>query len=478
MISVTATMQLLDRAQANIAVAHPDELHTVVYGIQSLYSGEVATLRVGETTRWFARALYPSGLYYMHSNLGGEHEVTGWGFPSNYIQRNLVGTQSLRSDPNLQDLLFALRVALGLLVIGSTLLAAVSIGNVYSQTAGVFYFSIFSSFPLIVQMRDFFYVDSVLVILINIVAAVAFSKSWNFWRCFFWQGGLFSLLASTKLTGLTMIVPIFVSLNSRLRGAQCHYRPELTLLFVILAAMGTFAINMFSVSYIEVLDQTLSNVYHYATGHGDTVPSGKVQIINAAKTLSPWGFVFLLCVPALVVGRYPNKALVLSFVFVILITTTALSGYHLFLSRNYIMNFLLITICISVFLNWCLERFDGQLAAVTCNIISLSIFVFYIASNPTPSTTRLLAAKIESCSSVGVIGGKPEWFDFSESIPSFPDAFNFKEIAESRSRALLAHDCIYVERSGNDKHYTNYLLLRQFEVTYRRGNIFLFQRRN
>jgi len=275
-----------------------------------------------------------------------------------------------------------------------------------------------------------------------------------------------------------MVIPIFVSLNSRLKGTVRHYWPELMLLFAFFAAALTFAINILSVSYIEVLDQTLANVYHYATGHGKTSPSGFPQLINAAKTLSPWGYLFLLSLPILVLGRYPHKKLILSLVVVALGTTVSLAGYHVFLSRNYIMNLVLVIICLSAMVHWLLKLIERSAAAIVCNFLSLTVFAFCVASTAAPRNPQLLVRHIDACGGeLGVIGDVKPIFDSGQRIPSIPDEFDLREIKEPLRLKLAKYGCVYIKRDGNDKQYSNYLLLEQFEMVYRDGNSFLYRRR-
>lgn len=65
-----ALLLLNNRLQFRIVECHVDEELTINLGINSMYTGKVENLRVGESTRWLARMVYPIGLFYMNSNMG------------------------------------------------------------------------------------------------------------------------------------------------------------------------------------------------------------------------------------------------------------------------------------------------------------------------------------------------------------------------------------------------------------------------
>lgn len=97
-----------------IARGHPDETHTIYPGYKRLnpFGDPIGNFHVGETTRWFARLLYPAGLYYMNSRLGGGAREKHSGY---YLAQHHGGwgnhVHTVSKDSGVQDYVFGMRIA-------------------------------------------------------------------------------------------------------------------------------------------------------------------------------------------------------------------------------------------------------------------------------------------------------------------------------------------------------------------------------
>src|SRR5258708_23252065 len=246
--------------QNSIALPSEDDVHTINYCIECLYSHKVTEARVCESTRWMARLIYTLGLYYINSNMGGEHYVTGWEYSGGYYIRKHFHLQSdIPGDPNIQDFVFAMKFVLGAIVILSFLLASYVMSRRLGLVAGLAYFALALSSVLTIQMLVVFYTESTLVILFNLIIVIAFIPKIGSIRLYFWLAFIFAFAFSAKLTGAVFLIPILMILKQKekenwLKGLRMEAFAILILVFFLL-------IHYFIPSYMTALDQTLANVY-------------------------------------------------------------------------------------------------------------------------------------------------------------------------------------------------------------------------
>jgi len=478
---VSTLFMLHNKLQFEITKSHSDDVHTMNFGITSMYTGKVDILRVGESTRWLARIIYPVALYYMNSNMGGEHYVTGWNYPSGfYVSKHFKNPASVNDDPNIQDFVFAMKFVLGTLVILSFLLASYILSSTYGFIAGMSYFIFSMSSTLIGGMLSVFYTESSLIIVLNLIIILGLIKKPNIWRLYIWLSFLFAFAVSTKLTGLVLILPIlsiiFLRDSSMLKNMKIEG-------FIFLSILFFLIINIFASSYMSLLDQTLANVYHLKTGHSNTVPSGIYQLKLIFKELIPWILIFIISLLYLIFTKFNNKLFILSIGVSLLIMIIALMGVSFYLPRNLTtpqtMMILIISISLSIFIytNKKTIFLKNNRKLVTIGII-LSLFIYhsyYIKKHTVSIDATLVLNSIKSCKSIATIDIEDGVIDNSTMLASMPNKFNLKKQQESFRNQFLPYDCIVVKKIKNNKQYTNYLLPLDYNLNVRYGKYFVYK---
>jgi hypothetical protein len=482
-LTVSALWTLNNKLQYEITQYSVDDIHTMNYGIDSMHSGKVANLRVGESTRWLARAVYPIAIYYMNSNMGGEHQVTGWNYPGGfYIKKYFKKPASVKHDPNIQDFVFAMKFMLGLLVILSFLCASYMLSLKYNFIAGISYFILSISTAMIMEMLSVFYTESSLIIVFNILVVIGLSKVLSTWRLYIWLAFLFAFAASAKLTGLVFILPILAIIISKDKALFKDMKIEG---FFLLIAIFYLLINIFATSYMSLFDQMLANVYHLKTGHGTTYPSGFYQFKHMVKVLDPWIFIFLFSLLFLFLSKnIKNKFFVISVSLASILIFLAQVNSAFTLNRNLtivlIMMIFTISIVLSVGLSYLLNKNDklqknNLLISVISTMILLIFHSYYLNKHSYNISPSLIADSLKNCKNIATIDIEDGFIKNSVKLSSMPDKFILKKQQNEFRSDLLPYDCIAIKKIKNNKHYTNYLLPMDYKLESRFGKYFVFQ---
>jgi MFS family permease len=472
-LTVSSLLVLNNSLQYNITKYHVDEVHTMNFGIKSMYSGEVTTLRVGESTRWLARAIYPVALYYMNSNMGGEIDVTGWDYPASYIRKYFTAPVAIKHDSNIQDFVFAMRFILGTLVILSFLVASYMLSITYGLIAGLAYFVFSLSTSLIYSMLAIFYTESSLIILFNLVVIFGLIKVLN-WRLYIWLAFVLAFAISTKLTGLIFVLPIFTIIflkdNNIFKGMKIEG-------FILLIIIFLALINIYASSYTAVMEQTLANVYHFKTGHFKTVPSGIYQIKLILKSLTPWIYIFFIASILLIIKKINNQKFLMSIAISSLIMIISLIGVHFFLDRNLTTPLIMMILIISVVFSIILKQVkDKHHILLVGSLVGLMMFHIYsINKYYNNIDANSISKYIKSCKSIATIDIEKNIIPNASVLDSMPEMFTLKKEQTSFRNKFLPYDCVVVKRVKNNKHLTNYLLPLDYKLTNRHGKYFVFK---
>lgn len=474
---------LQNRLQYNITKSHEDDVHTMNMGIQSMYSGEVSTLRVGESTRWLARIIYPVAMYYMNSNMGGEHYVTGWNYPGGfYIQKHFKSPDSVKEDANLQDFVFAMKFILGSLVLLTFIVASFMITKRYNFISGISYFIFSISTAMIINMLDVFYTESTLVIIFNLLIVFALLETQNKWRIYIWLAFLFAFAVSTKLTGLIFLLPIIAIIISKDINIFSNMKIEG---FFILVCIFYLLINIFASSYMSLLDQTLSNVYHLKTGHLNTVPSGFYQLKIIIKTLSPWIFIFPLAVLFLIFNKQlKNKIFIFSVIFASVLIILSQVNVSMSLPRNLtnslIMIIFIISISFGLFYSYLVKKYEKlkkkDVLIFTSLLLILGYFYMYNLNKHiydiNPDSVK---KSLSECKNIATIDVEKGYIENATILPSMPDTFNLKQQQDTFRNLFATYDCVVIKKVKNNKHFTNYILPLDYKLNTRVGKYFVFK---
>jgi len=450
-----------------------DEIHTIIFALDSLDTNTVKTLRVGESTRWLARIFTPLGIYYMNSKMGGEHSLTGWDYSGlSYLKKNFKSTSSINQDANIQDFVYSLKMQLGILVITSFFIASFFLLREYGAISAIAYFSVAISATLVEDMLLYFYTESALIIVFNLILVLGLIKNLSTFRGIFWGAFLGAFGLSTKLTGVAFFIPLLYILSKRIANFYTSYKLEL---FVILIFIFLAFINIYSDSYVDLIDQTLANVYHLKTGHYQSEPSGMFQIKKIVNTFGAYGIIFATSLIALTFLQINNKKLIVSITisyFLITIPMVDLAYFHI---RNFTTPLVMMILIFCAVYGSLLGRIFPTLGQVAFITILMAIYLHNFYGDYKSISYQSLNTRLDSCQALGYVDIENPNFPNAKKIQSMPREYILKQDLTRISDQFSNFDCIIVNRIKNNKHYTNYILPMKYSLIERKGNYFLYQ---
>ena len=231
----------------NVARVHIDETTTLFLGTQFLSPWDAAPypVHVGEMNRWLVRLLYPLGIYYMNTRMGGDWEAAflglpgppgapnpatydGWRYPGGYYLKEKFGredwnfAEDFELDPNVQDYVFAMRFAIGLMAILSFSLVIAALCRKTGAVAAAIYGIAVLSHSLVYSQFSRFYAETVLFLIFNLAIFLYLRADTLTHRVSVFFGVLSAAALSTKLMGILIAAPVFVHvlLNRARKGGS------------------------------------------------------------------------------------------------------------------------------------------------------------------------------------------------------------------------------------------------------------------
>lgn len=475
---IVSLVSLNNNLKNNITRMHVDEVHTIIYAVESMSSGKVTNLRVGESTRWLARAIIPMAIYYMNSNMGGAILQAGdWTYSSGYyLKRHLKTTSSINKDPNIQDFVFAMRFILGTFVIFSFLVVSYFMSRIFGLVAGVAYFVLPMSTLLVNQMLQIFYTESTMIILFNLMLVLLFSSNINKYRLYIYSAFIFSLSVSAKLTGIVYILPIAVLITIKDSNAFKGIKLEG---FMFLSIVFFLLINILSSSYIEVLNQTLSNIYHYKTGHRYSTPSGMYQLKLVVDKLVPWVYLAPFSLLYLFFVNFKYKKFILFVALSSFIMIVALIGVNFFMPRNLTTPLVMFLFVFAISLSIVTKKYTHKLNKIPA-VVVLGLIIFYgyyVTKNYESIDASSIIEDTKNCTNIALIDVNADSFPNASVIKDIPDKILVKRQQKIFRDKYLPYnyDCILVKRINRNKQYTNYLLPLDYLFFVRKGDYFVFK---
>ncbi len=508
--------------------AHSDESHTIYYGYKHLnpFGAPSNNFKVGETTRWFARLLYPAGLYYMDSHLGGGAREK---HANKYLDQHLKGwgeyPRGFKKNPGIQDYVFAMRIAFAMLAIGSFCLALWGLHRRVNLAAAAAYgaFILGSEAqryaghmdgygPLVLGQFLRFYTETTMFILFNLAAFLCLERNMSY-RKVAYLAILAAAAMSAKLSGVIIAAPLFayVAFDMRQSPRPLQLRMEVFILFFA-ASMLLINVNVSSVR--EFLNDTLWNLFHYKSGgHSDIAGAGGLDFFRLM--VRDMGYPILLSFPLafLWLLKSPRVALVPVYVLgaVVVFTLWSMLDAAGYVDRNvaapYVAMSFIVALAAGDLAGKTLVRRPGLQAGATLGLL----LVFIIAAGALLSDIKPLGnvfldknrARIQSCRTIAAIGLADDDLRALRSrtrgdVAAFPPVrgpFKFKqkevpnyiskrlrldgvevpELAE-KFRAFQRHDCLVAHRREQTKQVTNFLAPLYYTSWGRTGNFFLFVR--
>lgn len=254
---------------------HPDESTVLHDGIPRSVPRRT-NLRVGEMNRWLTKLLYPGGVYYMNLHAGAGPslfkqngwEIDGWHYPGGYyLERHLRHYHSIRTDPNIQDFTFFMRLALGLLAAASFCLVLWALFHRFGFGAAAAYAALMLGSRLALDQLSAFYSETTLFIIFNLAA-------FCYLRCDMarprplsryavaWLGVLSAAALSTKLSGAMVVAMLAGMVLADVWRHKPRFHLEIYLSFFL---AFIYLINVPAAgSWFKYVNETLANVYNYA----------------------------------------------------------------------------------------------------------------------------------------------------------------------------------------------------------------------
>ena len=471
-----------------------DEVHTLVFGTRHLspFEKSVLTVRVGETNRWFVRFLYPMGVYYMNSHMGGEHVQTGWDYPGGYyLLRYLQDTDAIRHDPNIQDYVFFLRVSFGVVAIFSFCMAIWALLGRFGVAAAAAYGVLVLANPIVFSQFQIFYSETTLFILFNtaVFLCIRAGRSATY-RTLVWSGILSAAALSTKLTGILIIGPLFVHAVVQVLGNRRNFKIGIEV-WLLSAAAALVLLNWPSESLFSFLNATLANVYHFKTGHFETAGGG-VEFLRMA--FDDLGYML----PVLFVGsliwlvRRPGRPLVPIYVLGLLIVLVIWSFVNsaVYLTRNWASVYVAMSFVVALGVGNLVESVRSKRKYVASAFSSLLVVMMagqlighqYRSPSLVDTFLDRNVERIQECSTIGAIGlskrALRELLANHDRIAIFDRVevpFNLSQDPRALDK-YLQEDCLIVHRKGQNKQISNFAAPQRYWLSDRVGSLFFFSR--
>ena len=472
-----------------------DEWNTLVEGTRYLspFEESVFTVRVGETNRWFVRLLYPAGIYYMNSRMGGEHVQTGWDYPGGYyLREHFEETDAIRHDPNIQDYVFFLRSSFGVVAIFSFCMAIWALFGQFGVAASAAYGALVLANPLVFSQFQIFYSETTLFILFNtaVFLCIRAGRSATY-RTLVWSGILSAAALSTKLTGILIIGPLFVHAVVQVLGNRRNFKIGIEV-WLLSAAAALVLLNWPSESIFSFLNETLANVYHFKTGHFETAGGG-VEFVRMA--FDDLGYML----PVLFVGsliwlvRRPGRPLVPIYVLGLLIILVIWSFVNsaTYMTRNLAFVYVAMSFVVALGAGNLVAGIKSKHkhAASACSSLIVVMMVGQLVAHQyrSPSLVDTFfernVERMGECSTIGAIGLSKRAL---RALPSSEDQavtiFDGVEVPFNLSQdprvfdKYLQEDCLIVHRKGQNKQISNFAAPQSYQLSDRVGSLFFFSR--
>ena len=490
-VSSTWIYNLNNRA---IGSAHVDEWHTLILGSSHLdpFTKPVPTVRVGETNRWFVRLLYPGAVYYMNSHMGGEHYLTGWKYPGGfYLKEHFNAVDAVQRDPNIQDFVFFMRVAFGLLAVCCFCLVLWALFSRFGLAAAAAYGSLILSSPLVLEQFQIFYSETTLFVVFNLAAFLCLRREMSSYRMAAYLGILSAAALSTKLTGIMIVAALFAYIIFNRRQRRQHEAEWCVEIYLLSLLAFLVLINWPSGSVFNFVNQTLSNVYHFKTGHRVTAEGGVDFLLTIFRDLG-YLTVSLFLISLLWLARSPRRGLAWVYVLAIgvVFVVGGFSNTAIYSERNLAsvcvaMSFV-IAICVGDFVGGYLANKTSYRVVSTAGLVL--VFVVSAASlvYGLPSLGGTFFEKnrefVRNCNDMATIGlSNSDLRSLQQStnvtiatFPSIRGPFNVSTDYERLFGKYRGYTCLVVRREGQTKQATNFFLPDNYSLETRVGDLFLF----
>ena len=507
----------------NVARVHIDETTTLFLGTQFLSPWDAAPypVHVGEMNRWLVRLLYPLGIYYMNTRMGGDWEAAflglpgppgapnpatydGWRYPGGYYLKEKFGredwnfAEDFELDPNVQDYVFAMRFAIGLMAILSFSLVIAALCRKTGAVAAAIYGIAVLSHSLVYSQFSRFYAETVLFLIFNLAIFLYLRADTLTHRVSVFFGVLSAAVLSTKLMGILIAAPVFVHvLLNRARKGGFKARDWRLELYVGSFTVSFVILNLWSGSLFDFVNETLANVYNYAGMRN----APDVPLRHFRTMVEDLGYPLIIFCIAIFLWMLKqwrrDLALVYVLGIVVALVVWSLSNAAIWAGRNTALPIVAMSFILALGAGRFTEpaatgvRGAGEGRSRMYSAGAVAVFLLAAAAVPAiwlPSPERMFVEQIRAetgrCGDIAAIGlSKAD----AVRLTGRSDVTTFERLEgpyrSSRDEGVegvrwyekyTGFDCLIVKRRGENKHISNYFAPLTHRMSSRVGNLFFF----
>ena len=304
-----------------------------------------------------------------------------------------------------------------------------------------------------------------------------FSENIGGVRRYIYMAVTLALLVSTKLIGLVFVIPFILKYFDFHKGVFVYIEKVVGFLLLVLISYilvnGFIVFDLKSGSIPSLIDQQLTNFYHYSTGHGTSEPSGVYQL---NKALESFGFLIALGLIGIGLsfkgGFKENRPEFLGLLIVLMIVFTGLIGSRYFVDRNYLIVLLISVLFLSIGLgNYIKDKALIRHKWLICYLAMILFLVSFLTKN---NNYENLVKKYESsaCGNTVSIG-----IDISkvDKIEGVPPVFSLKGRLKEELKRFNGYQCVLINSQGDNKHLAKFVLPMEYKLVARYGQMMLFK---
>ncbi len=491
-----------------------DEYYTIAT-IHPNQTPEIMAHRALNGGRVFTYLFYPGALIGMINHMGGNISEETWKYPGHqYFVKNYntasSGVKSNMLDPNLRNLHYYLTVESAIFMF-LTFLPLMFFLWRQKYVVAMFMMAVLIGInPLMLDERSLFYLEPLLVSIINILIWLYLflwhkkEISW-FWLVF--TSFIFALAISLKFSCFFLLILIAIMLVFKYKKLEGRLIAAICL---ILFSLAFFALINWDLFYSKkvfnaIVHDYFSNFYQYATGNFSEISENykwnNFKRIIDRLTASLGGLVYIF--PIILVCGFvymPRKYLLKwgAFALVILLSIGAIINQRVYMARNLVPFLPAVILITGIMLDNIFRILMGKeifrlklrpvyLFVLLFLIIILPIFAHtknylkvllpsagknvenVLNSIPNPGKRRLIT--IDHIPSIDA-----DNYLLTKELPSAPET-NGKSIHTYISNTISGFepdDVVVVDEVKNNKQLTNYILPAIFNENRQFGNKFIF----
>jgi hypothetical protein len=287
----------------------------------------------------------------------------------------------------------------------------------------------------------------------------------------------FAFGATSKMSMAILAPLVWYKIFREISGNKRTFAYELTFLSFVSSIGLYFLFSIGAHDWVLLVHEQLSNVWHYSTGHRVTQPNGLHQIMKVLFAIPNLTWVFFL-IAVLFAGSNPR---IFNWNLILLLGTTltallALASSHYFVSRNVILLEVLSILGSSIVIGQSLKgcNFRRSIAGGAA-VLMLVLFAGYNVNRTKTFDISLFERLADSCDSTLSIGEEYLSIASAERF-TIETPFRMKKKDKIWREKVGNYDCVYVNRSGQYKQFSNFILPNTHKLKARHGNHFFFEK--